>query len=244
MSATAEQLVTLHPQVYRGDALPPVRALGTGIAALDGLLPGGGFPRGRIAELHGPMAGGRMTLALHLIRHALDRGERAAVVDLPGTFVPPETWNGGMPPAQGEPDAPRGTAAGRAPAGSPPDLDAERLLIGRPADLQQALRAVGILTRSRQWGLVLLDLTGAPRMPSAAWLQRVGSDIRSADTVLLLLHARPVSPLGSPITLRLHVQRRLTEAGRALRVRVAKNKLAPPEGSVDLPFASPGVPHA
>ena len=58
-----------------------IETISTGIIALDLALGVGGFPRGRIAEIYGPEASGKTTLALAVIAEAQKRGGQAAFVD-------------------------------------------------------------------------------------------------------------------------------------------------------------------
>jgi recombination protein RecA len=58
-----------------------VQAVSTGAASLDIALGVGGFPRGRIIEIYGPESSGKTTLALHAIAEAQKRGGIAAFVD-------------------------------------------------------------------------------------------------------------------------------------------------------------------
>ena len=53
----------------------------TGSLALDAALGVGGIPRGRITEIYGPEASGKTTLALHVIAEAQKAGGIAAFVD-------------------------------------------------------------------------------------------------------------------------------------------------------------------
>ena len=53
----------------------------TGSIALDLALGVGGFPRGRIIEIYGPEASGKTTVALHVIAEAQKRGGQCAFVD-------------------------------------------------------------------------------------------------------------------------------------------------------------------
>jgi recombination protein RecA len=53
----------------------------TGSLALDAALGVGGMPRGRIVEIYGPEASGKTTLALHVIASAQRGGGEAAFVD-------------------------------------------------------------------------------------------------------------------------------------------------------------------
>ncbi|HEX7050842.1 MAG TPA: hypothetical protein VF188_11610 [Longimicrobiales bacterium] len=78
------------------DAVPPayrtVPAVATGIAALDGVLPGRGLPRGRLSTWR---PGGAATALLRMAcRAAVVRGERSAWVDGAGA-VTGESWRVG-----------------------------------------------------------------------------------------------------------------------------------------------------
>jgi len=58
-----------------------VPAIPTGSLALDHALGVGGIPRGRVVELFGPESSGKTTLALHLVAEAQKKGGIAAFVD-------------------------------------------------------------------------------------------------------------------------------------------------------------------
>ena len=58
-----------------------VDVIPTGSIALDLALGVGGFPRGRITEIYGPEAGGKTTIALHCIAEAQKAGGHAAFID-------------------------------------------------------------------------------------------------------------------------------------------------------------------
>ena len=58
-----------------------VEAVSTGSVSLDIALGVGGLPRGRIIEIYGPESSGKTTLALHAIAEAQKRGGIAAFVD-------------------------------------------------------------------------------------------------------------------------------------------------------------------
>jgi len=58
----------------------------TGCLSLDAALGVGGIPRGRIVEIFGPEASGKTTLALHLIAETQRLGGSAALVDLEYAF--------------------------------------------------------------------------------------------------------------------------------------------------------------
>jgi len=61
--------------------LPNVETISTGSLALDIALGVGGVPRGRIIEIFGPESSGKTTLALHIVAEAQKKGGIAAFVD-------------------------------------------------------------------------------------------------------------------------------------------------------------------
>ena len=60
----------------------------TGSIALDLALGVGGLPRGRIVEIYGPEASGKTTLALHVVAEAQKRGGQAAFIDAEHALAP------------------------------------------------------------------------------------------------------------------------------------------------------------
>ncbi|HKZ17104.1 MAG TPA: recombinase RecA [Geobacteraceae bacterium] len=63
------------------EALPDIAAIPTGSISLDMALGVGGVPRGRIVEIFGPESSGKTTLALHIVAEAQKLGGIAAFVD-------------------------------------------------------------------------------------------------------------------------------------------------------------------
>ncbi len=64
-----------------GEGVAAVPAIPTGSVSLDLALGVGGIPRGRVTEIFGPEASGKTTLCLHVIAEAQKRGGMAAFVD-------------------------------------------------------------------------------------------------------------------------------------------------------------------
>jgi recombination protein RecA len=62
-------------------SLPDVQTIPTGSLALDLALGVGGLPRGRVVEIYGPEASGKTTLALHAVAEAQNQGGIAAFID-------------------------------------------------------------------------------------------------------------------------------------------------------------------
>ena len=63
------------------DQIQQVAAISTGALALDIALGIGGVPRGRVVEIFGPESSGKTTLALHIIAEAQRNGGIAAFID-------------------------------------------------------------------------------------------------------------------------------------------------------------------
>ncbi len=64
-----------------GDAIQKIEVIPTGSLGLDYALGVGGIPRGRVAEVYGPESSGKTTLALHFIAEAQKLGGIAAFID-------------------------------------------------------------------------------------------------------------------------------------------------------------------
>lgn len=68
------------------EAIANVQTISTGSIGLDAALVIGGFPRGRVIEIYGPEASGKTTLAIHAIAEAQKNGGIAAIIDAEHTF--------------------------------------------------------------------------------------------------------------------------------------------------------------
>lgn len=68
------------------NAIENVEVISTGSIGLDAALGVGGFPRGRIVEIYGPESSGKTTLAIHAIAEAQKQGGIAAIIDAEHAF--------------------------------------------------------------------------------------------------------------------------------------------------------------
>jgi RecA/RadA recombinase len=157
----------LGPWLRRGQApAEPRRRLPTGLPAVDRLL-GGGFPRGGLSEVAGPLSSGRTSLALALLARATAAGEVCALADAADGFDPPSA-----------------AAAG---------VTLSRVLWARPSrDIQrELLRATRQLLEAGGFALVLLQLAdrGGP-VPSATWRQLARAAAGSSTALVVLSLAR------------------------------------------------------
>lgn len=68
------------------DRVVNVEVISTGSLGLDIALGVGGFPRGRVIEIYGPESSGKTTLAMHCIAEAQKKGGICAIVDAEHAF--------------------------------------------------------------------------------------------------------------------------------------------------------------
>lgn len=68
------------------NAVEPVETISTGSIGLDIALGIGGFPKGRVIEIYGPESSGKTTLAIHAIAEAQKKGGIAAFIDAEHAF--------------------------------------------------------------------------------------------------------------------------------------------------------------
>lgn len=119
----------LGPRLWRGNEQAAIQATPTGFAALDRVLPGGGWPLGAVSEiLHAQPGVGELSLALPWLARLTQAGRKVALV------APPHL-----------PYAPCLAAAG---------LRLEHVLVVKPDDRQNALWSAELLLRAG--GSVLL----------------------------------------------------------------------------------------
>ncbi|HEU4428802.1 MAG TPA: hypothetical protein VFT98_08610, partial [Myxococcota bacterium] len=198
------------------DAAP----LATGLPEIDGLL-GGGFPRGRIAEIAGPLSSGRTSLALALLAETTRRGSLASVIDAADAFDPSSAH-----------------AAG---------IDLARVLWARPPGLAQALRCAEHVLGAGGFALVIVDLAFAaarerPHVPPSAW-PRLRKRAASTGAGLVLLTRDRLAGASADLALELAARARFAAQPYWLealesRVQLVRNRAGPVERVALVRFAS------
>ncbi len=68
------------------NAIEPMEAISSGSLGLDIALGIGGYPKGRIVEIYGPESSGKTTLAIHAIANVQKAGGIAAIIDAEHAF--------------------------------------------------------------------------------------------------------------------------------------------------------------
>ena len=218
-----------------------VKAVSTGILPLDVALGIGGLPRGRITEIYGPEAGGKTTVALHMIASIQQQGGTAAFVDAEHALDPMYAKRLGV--------------------------DVDNLLLAQPDTGEQGLDIAEALIRSAAIDIVVIDSVAAlvpkseiegemgdsnvglhARMMSKA-MRKLTAVIGKTDTVVVFINQireKVGIMFGNPETttggraLKFYASVRLevrkgeaikqgTEViGNRVKIKVAKNKVAPP----------------
>ncbi|MCR4404464.1 MAG: recombinase RecA [Candidatus Acetothermia bacterium] len=219
-----------------------VETIPTGSLALDIALGVGGIPRGRIVEVFGPEAGGKTTLALHMIAEAQKLGGTAAFIDAEHALDPSYCRAIGV------------------------DLD--HLLLSQPNSGEQALEITEQLVRSGAVDIIVIDsvaalvpeaeISGAmgeaqvglqARLMSQAMRKLAGAISQSRTTVVFINQIRsvigatqwgPQTTTTGGLALKFYTSVRLDirrigtlsegeeKIGNETLVKVVKNKVAPP----------------
>ena len=215
--------------------------ISTGCLSLDVALGVGGVPRGRIIEVYGPEAGGKTTLALHIVAEAQKNNGYAAFVDVEHALDPEYSKALGV--------------------------NTDDLLVSQPDTGEQALEITETLVRSGALDVIVLDSVAAlvpqaeldgemgdthvglqARLMSQALRKLTGTVSRSNTCVIFINQIREKIGVmfGNPETTpggralkfyssqRLEIRRVTTikdgvnAVGNKVRVKVVKNKVAPP----------------
>lgn len=129
----------------------------------------GGFPRGAVTEVWGPLSSGKTTFFTTFVAHATSSGEFCALVDAGDSFDP--------------------AIAVRAGA------DLKRLLWVRCRNVEQALKAVDLLVHAGGFGVIVMDLSNIPspvvrRIPMS-WWYRFRRAVEHTPTSLLVVETEP-----------------------------------------------------
>ncbi|HDJ30558.1 MAG TPA: recombinase RecA [bacterium] len=112
-----------------------VDTISTGSLSLDLALGVGGIPKGRIIEIFGPEAGGKTTLALHILAEAQKKGGQVAFIDAEHALDPDYARRIGV--------------------------NVDELLISQPDSGEQALQILEALVRSGAIDAVVIDSVAA-----------------------------------------------------------------------------------
>lgn len=207
---TVERL-RAHIQALQAAPRTHLAVLRTGVAAVDALLPAGGFPLGQVVELWGSAASGRTCLALRAVAEAQRALRLAAYVDGPGELYPPALAALGVSPA-------RLLWVHSAEGGTHP----------RPSQLDWAALQ---LLRSGAFACVVLDLTHTGHRLAPQACKRL-LDAAAHSGGLLLLLSQEEAPADGSLRLKM-------EAGPSgVHLEVVRSRQGMRARSADVPWGA------
>ncbi len=213
----------------------------TGAIALDLALGVGGIPRGRVTEIFGPESSGKTTLLQHIIAQAQSTGGVAALIDAEHAFDPVYAKNTGVnvddmlisQPDTGEQALEITEALVRSGALDVVCIDSVAALVPR-AELEGEMGDAHVGLQARLMSQALRKLTGAISRSRTSVIftnqlrEKIGVMFGNPET----------TPGGRSLkfyaSVRLDIRRidsikqGTTVIGNRTRVRVVKNKVAPP----------------
>lgn len=218
-----------------------VDVIPTGAIALDLALGVGGIPRGRVTEIFGPESSGKTTLLQHIIAQAQATGGLAALIDAEHAFDPVYAQNCGVKvdemlisqPDNGEQALEIAEALVRSGALDVVCIDSVAALVPR-AELEGEMGDPHVGLQARLMSQALRKLAGAISRSRTAVV--FTNQLREKIGVM---YGNPeITPGGRSLkfyaSVRLDIRRvdsikqGTTVVGNRTRVRVVKNKVAPP----------------
>jgi recombination protein RecA len=218
-----------------------VETIPTGSLALDRALGAGGIPRGRVTEIYGPEGAGKTTLCQHIVAEAQKRSGTAAFVDMEHALDPAYAATCGVDvenllisqPDTGEQALEIAEALIRSGAVDIVVIDSVAALVPR-AEIEGEMGDSHPGLQARLMSQALRKLSGAVKQSNTALV--FTNQLREKIGVMF---GNPETTSGGRAlkfyaTVRLDVRRisAIKEKGEVIgnrtRVRVTKNKVAPP----------------
>lgn len=219
-----------------------ISVIKTGALTLDAALGIGGVPRGRVVEIFGPESSGKSTLALHIVANAQKNGGTAAYIDAEHALDPTYAARLGVnidellisQPDSGEEALNIAEALARSNVIDVIVIDSVAALVPK-SELEGEIgdSFVGLQARLMSQALRKLTATLSKSNTSAIFINQIREKIG-------VMYGSPETTTGGRAlkfysSMRLDIRRTAgikgndnSEIGNRVRVKVVKNKLAPP----------------
>jgi recombination protein RecA len=224
----------------------PVEIIPTGSISLDMALGVGGIPRGRVVEIFGPESSGKTTLALHIIAEAQKKNGLAAFIDAEHAFDPDYAHNIGVnldellisQPDTGEQALEIAETLVRSNAIDIVVIDSVAALVPK-AEIEGEMGESQMGLQARLMSQALRKLTGAVSKSNTTVIfinqlrMKIGVMFGNPETTPGGVALKYYSSVRLDIRRITQIKEGETIIGNRTRVKVVKNKVAPPFRSAE-----------
>ncbi len=218
-----------------------VEAISTGAVSLDLALGIGGVPKGRITEIYGPEASGKTTICQHVIANAQKSGGTAAFIDVEHAFDAAYAAKCGVniedllisQPDTGEQALEIAEALVRSGAVDIVVIDSVAALVPR-AEIEGEMGDSHMGLHARLMSQALRKLTGAIKKSNTAVIftnqlrQKIGIMFGNPETTTGGMALKFYASVRMDVRPTDQIKNGEDVIGTRVRVRVKKNKVAPP----------------
>jgi recombination protein RecA len=223
-----------------------IEAISSGSLGLDIALGIGGYPKGRIVEIYGPESSGKTTLALHAVAEAQKKGGTCAYIDAENALDPSYARKLGVDVANliiSQPDS-----------GEQALEIADTLIKSGAVDVVVVDSVAALVTKAELEGNMGDSFVGTTARLMSQSLKKLAGSVSRSNTLLIFINQIRMKigvMFGNPETtsggnalkfyasVRLDIRRtgaikdKDEVVGNETRVKVVKNKVAPPFRTVD-----------
>jgi recombination protein RecA len=218
-----------------------VEAIPTGSLALDLALGVGGVPRGRVTEIYGPEAAGKTTVCQHIVAEAQRKGGQCAYIDMEHALDPAYARRCGVDidnllisqPDTGEQALEIAEQLVRSGALDVVVVDSVAALVPR-AEIEGEMGDASMGMQARLMSQALRKLSGAIKQSNTAMIftnqlrQKIGVMFGNPETTSGGLALKFYASVRLDVRRIQSIKEGAEVVGARTRVRVTKNKVAPP----------------